>query len=346
MSKIIRPTLLVNIVLQAFLLLSLPGATVSQRRTRRPPPRPPEPLALVTQLEGSVKWQRRNQRAKSINTTTFLYAGDQIITDADGRGVVYQLYAPYDRLKPNSKKTIDDVFRPPPPDGALKPEEFAWFKIHYKDALRNQNKVSPAHMGGPDDQTLTLISPRNSMVIERDPTFEWAGIKDATKYTINLYDKKEDVVWTAVTTETRIKYSEDAKHKALPPGNYKWDVTARVGNQSTSNPALYDAADFTIATPQQADSILQDLKRAQGITPGGETTNVIYICALIQHKLYPEAEIELKKALSHSPNDLALWALLMETYNKMMRWNSREKARALITKPNEIAIKLFLQKER
>ena len=92
----------------------------------------------------------------------------------------------------------------------------------------------------------------------------------------------------------------------------------------------YDAASFTIVSKENGTLIRDQLEALRSRSEAfPEETNVIVIAAMIEHGMYFQAEENLRKALERSPDDQALWALLMETYFNMKLWGSREDARFL-----------------
>lgn len=282
-------------------------------------------VALLIYPEGNVR-VKRGRREKRITEDMSLNVGDVVSVNGNGTVVIYQAYAPVTRLKANEQFKVERR-SPPPPERALTSEEFTWFRVHYVAARRNRRSPSPATMGGPEDANLTLLEPRNSVALTRRPTFIWSRIADATKYVVNIYDGNESVVCTESTAETQLPLPD--RCQPLCPGDYKWDVTAYVGNQVSDNSALYDATSFTVVTDQRAAEITKALEHARAVAVGSGEALYVYVSALMESKLYPQAEAELRRALEQSPKDQTLWALLMETYAQMKRWRAREKAREI-----------------
>src|SRR5262249_9049737 len=115
----------------------------------------------------------------------------------------------------------------------------------------------------------------------------------------------------------------------LQPGEYKWEVSAQVENQVSDNSALYDATTFTVVSEKQAKKISSALQHASMILRKNRDATLFFVTVLFEHKLYPQAESELLNALEHQPANQPLWTMLIETYAKMKRWRTREKAREL-----------------
>jgi hypothetical protein len=291
-------------------------------------------IAIVTQLAGSVQLRRRGL-TRSLRQAALLNVGDVIIADNGGRAVIYQAYAPVIRVEGGETRTIANL-SPPAPQEALRPEEFARLKRHHLNARQNRANPSPGVMGGPQDTVLTLLEPRASVVLEKRPTFTWTTVKQATLYVINVYNSNEEVIWTAETTDTRITYPEN--QPLLQPGEYKWDVTARLDTRGSAKSSLYDAIAFTVLRDQNAAAIERDLARARtGIAVEDSVANLVYISALIEYKRLPHAAAELKHVLEKVPQDQTLWELLMETYSQMKLWRAREDARRISDNSNPTA---------
>lgn len=282
-------------------------------------------VALLTQPDGNVRL-KRGRRTLMISEDMLLNVGDVVSVGGNGTAVIYQAYAPVTRLGVNQQFKVTRL-SPPPPERALTTEEFTWFKVHYVAARRKRTSPSPATMGGPEDANLTLLEPRNSIALSRRPIFKWSRVDDATKYVVNIYDKNESVVCTESTTETLLQLPD--KCRPFDPGDYKWDVTAQVGNQVSDNPALYDATSFIVITDQRAADISKAVEHARAVAASDCAAASVYASALIEFKIYPQAEAELRGALERSPKDQTLWALLIETYARMKRWRAREKAREI-----------------
>jgi hypothetical protein len=288
-------------------------------------------VALITQLEGNVQL-RRGGETRAIRQTMLLNVGDVVKAGDGGRAVIYQAYAPVTRLRPSQSQTIAQL-SPPPPQGSIKPEEFARLKRLHLNAKQRREVPSPATMGGQEDAILTLVEPRGSVVLERRPKFVWTSVNEANRYVVTVYDSNEETVWSTSTSGTSVSYPNDLP--PLAPGEYKWEVIARVGDRVTGDPALYDATAFTLVSEDSAARINADLAKAQAGDEGAAA--LLYVSALIEHRRFPQAAAELKRSLESAPQDMALWEMLMETCWQMKLWGTREYARQLSEDSNTSA---------
>jgi predicted Zn-dependent protease len=274
-----------------------------------------EPIALVAQPEGTIHL-RHGRTSNLLTATTFLYEGDVLVAGNSGGGVIYQVFAPIQRIKTNERRTISRISSPMS-DSAVTPEEFAQLRKQYGKALANRDRKSPHHLGNPSELKLTLIAPRNDSVLDGTPTLEWAPLNVPTEYRVSIYDNSEKLLWQMVQSGSNAKCPI-----VLKPGNYKWDVIAEVNHQR-----VYDAASFTVIRQEDAARITGLVNRAQSLVNSDDSANLVLISLLIEEQLYRQAEVEIKNALTRNPNDQALWDLLMQTYDYAERWEDREIAR-------------------
>lgn len=288
---------------------------------------PQTEVAFVTQLKGSVQLRRGND-THPIRQSMFLNVNDIIKTGEGGEAVVFQTYAPVTRLRPNQSYTVAQL-SPPPPEGSVKPEDFVRLKRLHLNARQRKDIPSPAMMGGRDDAILTLLEPRSSAVLESKPKFEWTRVSGAMNYEVAVYDRAEKVLWKVSTSDTSVRYPSD--QPSLTPGEYKWEVVARIEGRVMGNSSLYDASSFTLVNEESAAQINADIAKALALDNGAASP--LYISALIENRRFPQAAAELKRALEAAPQDGTLWEMLMETYWQMKLWGSREYARRLSDNP-------------
>jgi len=288
-------------------------------------PQPNAGVALLTQPKGAVKISR-GHHTETLADDALLNVGDVVTIAADGGAVIYQAYAPVKRLVANENLTVKTL-SPPPQGSALTLEEFGSFKRNYLIAHQNRHNLSPITQGGSEDANLTLLEPRNSFILDGKPTFVWTRAANATKYVVNIYDGNEKVVCSQSTTDLKLLYPSACN--PLEPGAYKWDVTAQIGDKVSDDPALYDATSFARPDLTQTGDIVSAVQHAQTISESDIAARSVYAATLLEHHLYPQAEVELLRSLRDDPADQALWALLIETYFQMKRWPAREKARKI-----------------
>ena len=281
-------------------------------------------IAHVTQVQGVVKVRQRAKSERRITYTTLLCDGDTVKTGAGGRAWVYQAYARPEMLKPNVSRTIK---RLPPVvgDGLMDADKYAELETQAVRALQEINRRSPGKMGGPDELSITALTPRKSLVLDGRLTFEWTSVKDAKSYEFALYDVKQDKpIWQTTVKEPRAAYPasrNDNSVMPLLPGRYTWEVTANVDQ----NHRVYDAAEFTVAGAWQTTAVRYALRSARGSVKNKNASNLFYVSACLDLQLYPNAEAELKRVLRRTPSDLMLWALLMQVYEFMGRHEDRNK---------------------
>lgn len=282
---------------------------------------PPEEVGYISQPKGEVLLWRPGKRPQPVKLTlTKLYVGDKVTTGADGEATIYQVYAAVIRLRPNKCKKIIRLSPPPPKDGLTR-QEFDAFQRLYATSVSNYGKKPRPTMGDSSEQALTLISPRFSTVLEPRPEFVWTEVRQTSEYEVKVYDQQGRELWSARSPTNKISYTG---RQPLSDGNYKWDVTALVEGRITPEQSKFDAAPFTIKA-KTGDAIRKNLSRTLQIVSDEEIVNLPYIGLLFKYRIYPQAEIELKKALALSSEDDTLWTLLIENYRLAERWRDRKK---------------------
>jgi hypothetical protein len=323
-----RQTTLKRVGIALLSLIPLKGAATPP--ASRPAVTAQDEVAIVAQLEGGV-WLQREKKSRPIREAMLLNVGDVIAAEDGGRAVIYQVYAPVTRLRAKQSRAIEPL-SPPLPDNALTAQEFARLKRILLNAKQRRKEASPRRMGGPDKAVLTISDERNSTVLVREPTFNWTRVSGARRYVIKIYDRDEKLLWSTTTTETRVAYPKNLP--PLAPGDYKWDVTALVAEvESPDRKALFDATAFTVVGEDRAGEIEADLAAASARFDDDGAVNLVYISALMDHKLFSRAAAELRASLARAPKDQTLWELLMETYAEMKLWGAREDARLLSENP-------------
>lgn len=312
-------------------ILSLVSMLLSSTLWSRPivAPPPNAEIALLTQPKGNVKLLRANHTG-AVTDDSLLNAGDVVTMGGNGEAVIYQAYLPVKRLVANQNFTVQ-ILSPPPQGSALTLEEFGSFKRNYLAAHKNRGKASPTTQGGSEDANLTIIEPRNSYILAGKPSFVWTPVPNATKYVVNIYDDNEKVICSQTTTEQKLSYPSNCDE--LKPGAYKWDVTAQIGDQVSSDPALYDATSFTRPDDKKTKEMFDAVEHARTIAASDKAARSVYAATLFEQHLFPQAEVELLRSLRDDPSDQALWTLLIETYYQMKRWPAREKARKISVDP-------------
>lgn len=288
----------------------------------------PEPLpvsdAFVVEVRGTVTLLRRKKPLTKIDRSEFLFEHDIITLGSNGSAKVVQRYARVEDLEPSARKEIKKL-SPASGQGIVDADKYAEMAGTMARARQNRSKRSPGKMSGPDDLAVTALAPRNSLVMDDRPTFEWTPVKGAKNYVLEIFDARQvSPLFHATAKEPRVTYPDPSQNKSIKqllPGEYTWEVTADIDQRHK----VLDAARFTIATPAQADAARRALTSALESSPKNGGANVLYILAAFEHHLYPAAEAELKRALRGAPDDETLWELLMQAYQEMKRPEDRNR---------------------
>ena len=153
----------------------------------------------------------------------------------------------------------------------------------------------------------TLLSPRNTKLLNETPTLQWMGM-DQQPGTVRLYGS-EGPIWSAENIAlTQIKYPANAA--PLKPGvEYTWSL------EKKGFPP--QKASFKILRADEAKEIqgrLASLQQAAGASP--TTLAILKSALLISNELYYEARETLTEAVKSDPDEPTLHFLLGDVYDK------------------------------
>jgi len=322
-----------TILLLLIALLATPDFSATIKSNPVNTPAAPEPIALVTHINGVVMVKTTGAgKAKPTGYTTFLYENDELSVDDSSYALLLQVNALPQELNGKNKKTITPL-SPPPPKGAMTQEQFNWYKRQYAKALENR-KVKPPR-GKRKKKRITALTLRFGILVDPRPVLAWTRVSGVQNYLVSLFDKDDKVIWSQNMADQQVVVAP-----AIPSGEYKWGVTATWNARSDF---VHDFTPFIVVASEEANKIKSELQQARGINPNPDDVNLIYVAACLEYKQYREAEEELRKGLRRSPSDKVLWTLLAETYRAMERWDDRETAQKFSSDPKPTPeLKAFL----
>ena len=156
-------------------------------------------------------------------------------------------------------------------------------------------------------QPATLLSPRNTKVMNDAPTFYWIGM-DRQPGTVKVYGP-EGLIWSAENLSvSQIKYPASAP-RLRAGGEYSW-VIEKAGFTPQK-------AAFKLLTAKEVESVQEQLA-ALNASAGISKTTVTIIKAnlLSSNDLMHEAREILAEAVNQNPGEPALRFLLGEVYEK------------------------------
>jgi len=172
-------------------------------------------------------------------------------------------------------------------------------QLFIRQRPRELQTRSEQRMGTSDSPAFTLLSPAQTIILSTTPTFKWNALKDATNYTVSIYDDRGNLVLTSPpvrATEWRVPQT-----KPLVRGKiYSWEVTAvKAGEEITSNTSAANAvngleAKFKVLEQSHANEIFEARQRNQDFHL---LLGIIYA----RVGLVDEAEIEFRKLLAANP---------------------------------------------
>jgi hypothetical protein len=111
-------------------------------------------------------------------------------------------------------------------------------RIFFAPVPRELQRQSEQRMGAKDSAGLTLVSPVQRIVLSATPTFRWNALKEATSYTVSVYDEQGNLVTSNDSLNATIW--KLPKGKRLARGQvYSWEVTAIKDSEEITSKANF-----------------------------------------------------------------------------------------------------------
>ncbi len=141
---------------------------------------------------------------------------------------------------------------------------------------RPGSDTSPSR--GISDPTIPyLISPRNTFILQGNPTLRWNPIPGATSYTVQV--SRNDMQWKTEVGATRVVYAGEP----LQPGRYWVTVTADNGISTQDDDVIFDVLD-----DETAQQVRTEIARL-GEQPLTEKKAFEWVDVYNKHGLYADA---------------------------------------------------------
>ena len=274
------------------------------------------PVAVVTSIQGGVGIQREGQdRFTSTMDTTLLYAGDRLRVGEQGRAVVLHADGRMTPLGARTRLRMDAA-------GGKSPR---WFSLLHQQVRGVLNRDG-APLGlrgyllrgyllrGPDaNARLVARAPRWCTVLDGRPVFQWEARDPAIDLRLMVEDSQENEVWTVPPDPGATTQDYPAELPPLPPGEYEWEITGRLGGK-----AELDVAPFLVPGPEEIQRAQSDIETAQRLETEKQV-DLPLIVAYLEHRLYPAAETALLASRRRAPQDRTLALLLARVYSEIKR---------------------------
>jgi len=271
------------------------------------------PVGVITEVKGKVQIKRAGKGSwlpAKVNMP--VYAGDVLRTGSNAKVVVWTPNGRAQTLGPNKTVSINPV------KGArdsLWREIWTSFVGRMKRSFSEESLATVAAARVPtstvDENRLTLLSPRNTKVLDGRPTFVWSEVENAKGYrvTVGFFDG-EKRVWEKVVNGTSLRYPEDAPE--LKPGKvYIWQVEA------IGVPEASESAWFVVLHPAEARDIKFALNQLRSRTPDFLAYSLMAASFLESRGCYSEAISILKAAIKRAPDQPEPQFLLASLYESV-----------------------------
>jgi tetratricopeptide (TPR) repeat protein len=151
-----------------------------------------------------------------------------------------------------------------------------------------------------------LISPRQTYILNGNPTLRWNSIPGAMRYQVEVSGNGEP--WTVEVRETQVEYAGEP----LQPG-YRYQVTVTADN-GTSTQSENDVG-FTILGGEEAQGVRTELARLER-PPLTEETAFEWVDVYSPHGLYADAIEVLEEQIRNGNQTLDVYGALGDLH----RW--------------------------
>lgn len=283
-----------------------------------------DPVGVITQVKGQVEIKRSGRGSwQPARVNMPVYAGDVLRTGSNGKVVVWTPTGRAHTL--GSKKTVtinpvkggrDSLWR----------EVWGSFISKMKANFSEESLTTVAAARAPSSllakNRVTLLSPRNTKVLDERPTFVWSEVENAKGYrvTVGFFDGSKRV-WEMVVNQTSLRYPEDAPE--LKPGKvYIWQVEP-IGVSAAS-----ESAWFVVLHPAEARDIRFTLQQLRSRAPDFLAYSVMAASLLESRGCYSEAISILQTAIKQAPHQPEPRILLSNLYETVGLLNFADHARA------------------
>ncbi|MER3500536.1 MAG: hypothetical protein IMHGJWDQ_001638 [Candidatus Fervidibacter sp.] len=270
------------------------------------------PVGVITEVKGQAQIRRAHRKAwQPVQVNMLVYPGDTLRTGNNARVVVW---TPVGRaMAIGACKSVS--FKPV---GEGRPS--LWREVWGSFVKRMRANFSedslttvaaarslPASL---DNKRLTLLSPRNTRILEVRPIFVWSEVEGAKGYriTIGFFDEGRRV-WETIVSHPPFRYPDEAPD--LKPGKvYVWQVEAIEVVDAV------ESAWFVVVPPAEARDIRFTLQQLRQRTPDLLVYSLMAASFLEEKSCYADAIKVLKGALERfpqQPEPRFLLATLYET---------------------------------
>jgi hypothetical protein len=266
-----------------------------------------EAVAVITELKfnrGDIQLRTSNSAAPSKPAVLqSLYPGNLIQTSGDALAVVFftdgSRTVTVDERSPSFEVRAGQEKTNP---AAAKVREVAGLLLGKKKpptyvALSVRGKAQPP----------TLLSPRNTKLLNGAPTFHWMGM-DQQPGSVKVFGPR-GMIWSADNIKlTRLAYPPSAP-RLQPEIEYNWAIEKKGFTVSR--------VPFKLLAPAEAQAINERLGELAGISAASKTTLAVLKASFLMAKeLYHDAREILIEAIAADSDEPTLHFVMGELYDK------------------------------
>ncbi len=268
------------------------------------------PAGVVTEVQGQAQIRRAGQSSwLPVRVNMSVYPGDTVRTGKKGKVVLWRPIGRAEVIGPNKTVMVS------PAQNNVR--DSVWRDLWQSVVSRMRKNfseeslatVAAARMLPPQPNTLTLLSPRNSRVLELRPTFFWREVDGAQGYRVIIgFFDQERRVWETTVTKPPFRYPVEAPE--LKPGKtYIWQVEA-IGVPNAS-----DSAWFVVAHPGEANDVRFTLQQLRKATPDTLAYSLMAASLLEAKGFYWEAIHLLQAVTKQHPRQPEPFIVLANLYD-------------------------------
>lgn len=159
-----------------------------------------------------------------------------------------------------------------------------------------------------------IISPRDTKILDQQPTLRWNSVEEATYYQVELQELTLDgptPIWTTTTTESEVIYRGEARLK--PETYYRLIVKAYQGNAKIGEDSSFFPV-VSVATAQEVREKIAELEE-KGLNEDGKA---LALARLYQSYDLNAAAIQVLEGLVEQGDQLTtVYQLLGDSYQQM-----------------------------
>ena len=155
-----------------------------------------------------------------------------------------------------------------------------------------------------------LISPRNTAILNEQPTLYWNPISGAINYQVEI-SSGEEFKWTTTVSQPTVTYSGN---QPMQPGIYKVNITANNGASTKGND---DSVFFIVQTKEHISQINSYIAQLQQ-KPLNNNSKSFALAHLYRNHDFNAKAIELlEKSIKEGNQTTAVYELLGSIYQKI-----------------------------